>query len=160
MSLQSIVVVVAALLLAAIFLGRKSVHVEIDIPAPPSEVWTVLTNTDKYAEWNPVFVLTQGELEASAKLVYEVQETDSKTVTIPTTVKAFHPLKRINQVGGYKGILTFDHTYELVPIEQGTRLVIHEEYRGIWVHFWNPSDIQKQYEKLADALKNRVVGVN
>ena len=53
-------------------------------------------------------------------------------------------------------ILTFNHKYTLESANDGTRLIIHEDYRGIMVPFWNPTPVEKAYERLAMDLKTRV----
>ena len=51
--------------------------------------------------------------------------------------------KLLNQYGGTKTILTFDHKYILVKEGIKTKLIIHEEYPGIMVPFWNPDPVGK-----------------
>jgi len=40
-----------------------SISTEIDIAAPPNKVWAVLTDYDRYAEWNPFLVKIYGDKE-------------------------------------------------------------------------------------------------
>ncbi|MCG7587232.1 SRPBCC domain-containing protein [Photobacterium sp. OFAV2-7] len=141
-------------------LGAKSVHTEINIPASPDKVWEVLVDVENYPVWNPVFTLVEGKLEEGAKVTYLVQESEEKSAKIPAKVITYLPHKLLNQTGGYWGILTFDHTYRLEPINIGTRVIIHEDYTGVWVNFWDPSSVEEQYKKLAVSLKKRVIEIN
>ncbi|WED23231.1 SRPBCC domain-containing protein [Vibrio sp. JC009] len=159
MPLLSTTLITATASLSAM-LGAKSVHTEIDIPASPSKVWQVLTDVERYPEWNPVFTVLDGKLEQGEKITYQVQESEEKSAKIAAKVKSYIPHKLLNQSGGYWGILTFDHTYLLEPVENGTRVIIHEDYTGAWVNFWDPSGVEKQYKKLAVSLKNRVAEIN
>ena len=42
----------------------KEVHSEIQINAAPEHVWEVLTNFERYPEWNPYIVKASGTLVA------------------------------------------------------------------------------------------------
>lgn len=149
----------AVLLAAAAFFGRKSVHTEIHVDAPPAQVWAVLMNTAAYRDWNPVLVLLEGKLREGQTVTYEYRQGD-KTYVMDAGVIRVTPEHLLNQSGGPFGILTFDHRYLLEPSEGGTRVTIHEDYRGIGVHFWDPSPVGKAYEKLNAALKARVDSLN
>lgn len=41
----------------------QSASAEIEIAAPPSAVWAVLTDYDRYPEWNPFVVNLSGDKE-------------------------------------------------------------------------------------------------
>ena len=55
------------------------------------------------------------------------------------------PNKFLNQYGGYLGILTYNHKYILEPVKQGTKVTIHEEYKGVYVPFWDYSNMSSSY---------------
>ena len=44
----------------------------------------------------------------------------------------------------------------LEPTGNSTKVIIHEDYRGIGVNFWNPQPVEEAYKELNIALKNRV----
>ena len=140
------------------FLGHKSVHAELGIHATPEQIWAVLTDTETYKEWNPVMIPEEGELAEGNKLKYKFIQ-DGEASTIPSKVKKIIPNKLLNQGGGFPGVLTFDHQYILEPVAGGTKVTIHEEYRGIGVHFWDPAPVEKAYEVLLDALNQRVISL-
>ncbi|MEL6989618.1 MAG: SRPBCC domain-containing protein [Bacteroidota bacterium] len=123
------------------FLGYKSVHHEITIHTSPEKEWNVLTDADKYDSWNPVMKLLEGKISEGNKVKYQfTQEADNK-YDIGSTVKKVVPLKLLNQGGGIPFILSFNHKYILEPVERGTKLTIHEDYKGIGVNFWNPKPV-------------------
>ncbi|MEW8525615.1 MAG: hypothetical protein AB2552_21490 [Candidatus Thiodiazotropha endolucinida] len=47
----------------------------------------------------------------------------------------------------------------LRPTENGTRVIQHEEYRGISIWFWDYSWVEPTYQKANEALKNRVINL-
>ena len=160
MSVAPIVGLVAFAISVSAFLGYKSVKAEIIIPSSPEVVWQVLTDLEAYSQWNPVFVYKGGEFKQGSKISYQVTETENKSATISAKVKKIVPNKLINQSGGLWGVITFDHTYTLTKVAQGTKVTIFEEYTGVYVNFWDESQIAKQYKKLALALKTRVNELN
>ena len=150
-------IALVAILLILFILGRKSVHSELIIPATPEEVWSVLMDATTYQEWNPVLIPIEGELREGAKLKYEFRQDENTKSEIPSTVKKMVRGKLLNQGGGMPGILTFHHKYILEKTDSGTRVTIHEDYRGIGVPFWNPTPVEKAYVRLNLALKQRVI---
>ncbi len=159
-SILTIGIPLILLILIVLFLiGHKSVHSEVNIPASPAEVWAVLTDVEKIAEWNPVLVPIEGELIAGSTIKYRFNQDADNQYDIPATVKRIVKNQLLNQTGGLFGIITFDHQYQLEPAGAGTRLIIHEEYRGIMVPFWNPAPVEQAYERLAKALRDRVISL-
>ncbi len=144
------------LLVILYFTGNKSVHHEIVIQASPEEVWAVLSDTDAYPAWNPVLIPQEGTFTEGANIVYEFKQDASTSSTIPATVKQIIPNELLNQNGGLPVVLTYNHKYILQPEGAQTRVIIHEDYRGIGVNFWNPAPVEEAYGRLNEALKQRV----
>jgi len=146
---------VLAVLLVLFFFGKKSVHHEIMINASPEKVWSVLTDTDQYDTWNPVMKLLEGEVKEGSKVKYQFTQDAENISEIPSNVKKVIPNKLLNQGGGLPFVLTFNHKYILEPLDNGTKLTIHEDYGGIGVNFWNPTPVQSAYKRLNEAIKKR-----
>lgn len=147
--------IVLALIIMS-FTGQKSFHSEIIINASTEKVWSVLMDTQRYREWNPVLIPIEGKLEPGAKVKYEFHQDENSTTEIPSRVKKIIPGKLLNQGGGITGILRFDHRYILEAMDDKTKVTIHEDYRGIWVNFWNAKPVEKAYDRLNRALKENV----
>lgn len=155
---------IAALILVAVLLilyvmGQKSVHHEITIHASPEKVWSVLTNTSKYDSWNPVMKLLEGEVKEGQSVTYQFTQDVENVSEIPSKVKEMIPNQLLNQGGGIPFILTFDHKYILEPSDHGSKLIIHEDYRGIGVNFWNPKPVEAAYARLNEAIKKRAESI-
>ncbi len=136
--------------------GHKSVHAELVIPASPAQIWSVLTDASGYAEWNPVFVEVRGEHAEGNKLTYQMKDQTGKTTEVEATVVKLDLERELNQFGGVRGILTFDHHWYLEPVEGGTKVTQHEDYRGFGVWFWDPSWFETAYAQANEALRDRV----
>ena len=153
--------VASAGVFAALFVNSRTVmHTEIFIDAPPEDVWAVLMDTEKYPEWNPVFVEVDGKLEVGASLANQVVEPGKDAVQMNASVKAIVPNKEINQGGGIPGILTFDHHYYLEPENGGTRVIQHEVDQGLYMYIWDSSWVEPAYASVNEALKHRVAELN
>ena len=139
-----------------VFLSCKAVHTEITIPAEPEIIWSVLTDAPAYQEWNPVIVKIEGEFREGEKIKNRLKQPDGKQSVIESTVKKMVKPKELNQYGRTLGFLTFDHTYLLEPVNGGTRVIQHEEYRGVGVLFWDASWVEPAYRNVNEALRNRV----
>ena len=147
---------IIVILVILVLTGRKSVHHEISIQASPEEVWAVLIDTDSYDNWNPVMKLIEGEVKEGNKVMYRFTQDADNVSEMASKVKKVIPNRLLNQGGGMSLILTFDHKYILEPSNTGTKLTIHEDYRGIGVNFWNPAPVEMAYARLNEALKARV----
>ena len=137
-------------------IGKKSVHSKISINATPNQVWEVITNTAQYNEWNSVMLLLEGSIKEGNLVKYRFMQEEGKQYDIPIRVKKIIPSSLLNQGGGTFGIITFDHTYSLEEKEGKTELIIHEDYQGVFVPFWNPAPVEKAYDRLNKDIKNRV----
>lgn len=146
-------IAVAAILLILFIIGKKSVHAEIKVQASPAQVWAILTDIQQIREWNHVLIPVEGELVEGNKIKYEFyQEQGGKATIIDAKVNRIEKEKLINQKGGIPGVLTFDHQYRLESVSVGTKVIIHEDYRGIMVPFWNPKPVEQAYKRLLSSL--------
>ena len=147
------IIVVFVLLLV----GQKSVKSETIINAQPDAVWALLTKTDGYPDWNPVMQSAKGNLVEGEKIVYLFKQDENVQYDVPITVKKIVDGKHLNQGGGMAGIVTYDHHYELEALEQGkTKLIIREDYHGVYVPFWDPAPVEAAYHRLGQAVKQRI----
>ncbi|AOW94232.1 hypothetical protein BFN03_01025 [Rhodococcus sp. WMMA185] len=144
--------------MALSLLGRKNVHAELMIPAPAEAIWSVLTDAEGYQDWNPVFTSVTGEYRPGAKMAYLMRDKSGNETDVTASVAKLDEARELNQFGGIRGILTFDHHWLLEPVEGGIRVTQHEEYRGIGVWFWDPSWFKTAYERANEALRDRVLG--
>lgn len=143
------------LLVVLALTGKKSVHHEISINAPVEKVWQTLMRMDAY-QWNPVMQLIEGEVKAGNKVKYRFTQEEGKSYEVATTVEQIIPNKLLNQKGGIPWTLTFNHKYILEAEGNTCKMIIHEDYAGMGVHFWNPAPVEQAYKRLNEALKKEV----
>lgn len=150
------VALVLVVLIVLYFLGHKSVHAEITIAADPEKIWAELMDASSYAEWNPVLIPVEGQLKEGETLTYKMASPGGKESIVKTQVVKLQKGRLLNQYGGMPGIVTFDHKWVLEGTAGGTKVIQHEDYRGIYVLFWNPSWYERSYQKALENLKARI----
>lgn len=158
-SIKWIILLIGGFLVSFSLLGRASVRTEGIIFAPPDKVWSVLTDTDQVRLWNPVLIPIEGSYREGARLKYRMVQPDGKESIVGAKVVKIIPEQLLNQRGGVPGILTFDHRWIVEPVEEGTRIIQQEEYRGIGVWFWDYSWVEPAYSRAIDALSARVLSL-
>jgi hypothetical protein len=109
---------------------------EIEIDAPPDEVWRVLADTERYGEWNPFVTSLRGELREGAKLEVRIAPPGGKAMTFRPTVLTAVPARELRWLGRLlvPGVFDGEHRFVLEPLADGrTRFVQSERFGGILV---------------------------
>lgn len=97
---------------------------QFDIDASASRVWSVLSDLDRYAEWNPWLRVDAGRLEAGTTLELTVCRPDRDTEQIEVVVERVSPISTIvvrHDWPDVPGRSTL-HEFRLEPIRTGTRV--------------------------------------
>lgn len=112
----------------------QEVKTEIEIAAPAATVWNILTDINRWSEWNPIVNRASGDAILGATLDISMCGKDGKDgpnytprIISLEEAKSFHWQAKI--VAGF--IFTNDKIIELEDIESGTRLVHKELFEGI-----------------------------
>ncbi len=137
----------------------RRVRTEIEIDAPPADVWAVLTDFDAYREWNPLVTEASGRAEAGERIEIRVEPTGARPATMSATVTVADPERKLEWVGRLRvpGLFTGRHTLELKRLADGrTRFVNRERTSGLLVPFAVPRGVAADYEAMNRALADRV----
>ena len=139
----------------------KRLFTDIDIDAPPEQVWEVLTDITAYRAWNPFIVRAEGVVEAGRRLTLTMQAVGGRAMTLrPRLVEVDVP-RRLRWRGtvGVPGLMDAEHTFTLEPRGSGTRLVHQEDFRGVLVPFLAASldrNALPAFVAMNEALRSRV----
>lgn len=139
----------------------EQVHTQVLIDAPPERVWAVLTDTARYAEWNPVMVRMSGRLQTGQTIEFENRSQDGKTMTFRPTVLRADAGRELLWRGRLwvPRLFDGDHSFVLTPTADGkTQLQHGENFRGVLVPFvrgWLRGTIQPDFQRINAALKAR-----
>jgi hypothetical protein len=107
----------------------------VDIQAPAATVWQVLTDTDRYQDWNPFMPRLSGRLTPGERLTITVRP-GTRTMTFRPTVLAVEDGTLICWRGrlGMPGLFDGEHELRLEPTaDGGTRFVQRERFTGLLV---------------------------
>lgn len=126
--------ILAALISLSLFTHR-SVRASLTIAAKPEDIWKILTDPESYGDWNPLHVTVEGEFEPGATMLVEMRNPDRSLSVLTPRVVQVVPNQLIKKTGGVRGALAYDHTWQLDPVEGGTKVTQREDYQGIGVLF-------------------------
>jgi hypothetical protein len=143
---------------------HHELHTEIDIDAGPEVVWQVLTDLDRYPEWNPFITSAVGRPQVGERLVNRMEPPGGTAMTFEPEVTVVEDGRTFEWLGtlGFPGVFDGRHRFELDASPTGTRLTQRETFSGILVRFMRPSlDTRTKagFETLNDALKARAESV-
>jgi hypothetical protein len=139
----------------------RTIEHTIDIPAPISEVWNVLTATDKYAQWNPFMTRLDGVLKTGSRLAVTIRA-GKRSMTFRPVVVAFEPDRLIRWQGrlGIRGIFDGEHELQLESTPDGaTRFTQAEKFSGLLIPLMRGTlhDTERGFAAMNQALKDRTM---
>jgi hypothetical protein len=112
----------------------RTVSATIQIDARPAAVWAVLTDLDRYPEWNPLFREASGEVAAGTRIrLRSVHPANGRLMTVKPKVTIADPDAELSWVSSLPGIMSGEHRFTLTPADGGTQLTQSETYRGLLV---------------------------
>ena len=113
----------------------KELRHEIEIQASAEAVWQVLTDLEKYGDWNPLLYQAVGKAEVGEPVEVKFR-TASKGMTLHCRVVKAEPPRELCWT--YHVILPAlfrgEHRFTIEPIDDGrVRFVDHEIFNGLLV---------------------------
>ncbi len=141
---------------------RHSLQTEIEIDAAPEAVWAVLTDLERYADWNPFVVSSSGTVAVGERLTNRIEPPEGRAATFRPTVTEVEEGRVFEWLGrlGMPGIFDGRHRFELHPLPgDRTRFVHSEQFRGLLVRPMRRSldaGTMAGFEAMNEALKARV----
>jgi hypothetical protein len=139
----------------------RTIEHTVDIQAPVATVWQLLTDTDRYADWNPFMPRLSGRFAAGERLTLTVRP-GKRTMTFRPTVLAVEDGTLIRWRGRLwmPGLFDGEHELRVDPIpDGGTRFVQRETFSGLLVPLMPRvlEDTATGFAAMNTALRNRAV---
>ena len=139
----------------------RRIVTETTIQASPADVWEVLTQLERYGEWNPFIIEAKGTIDTGEHLEVKMQQPGRKPITFRPTVTEVIPGSVFEWLGhlGVRGIFDGRHRFELEESDGGTRLTHSETFTGIIVPLLFrvlEKGTRAGFEAMNAALKTRV----
>lgn len=134
---------------------------EIEIQSTPERVWEIMTDFDKYPEWNPLLCRAEGKLAAGEKVNLTARSA-SNDMNLLCTVTAVEPNRQFSWK--FHVILPFlfrgEHIFKIEPInEHKVRFIDREIFHGLLVPLQAKKlemDSKPAMIAMGEALKERV----
>jgi hypothetical protein len=137
-------------------------HTEIEVAAPPEEVWETLTAFEAYPSWNPFLVSVVGAPMVGARLKVRLEPPGGRGITLRPTVTECEPGRVLAWLGrlGLPGVFDGAHRFALEALAGGrTRFVQSERFSGVLVPLFRRSlraHTLPGFEAMNHALADRV----
>jgi hypothetical protein len=120
---------------------RHRVDTQIEIEAPPSVVWSVLTDFARFPDWNPFIVSVEGDPVVGGRLTNRLEPPGGKPMTFRPTVTVVEHEHVFEWLGrlGIPGLFDGRHRFEIEPTATGSRFTQTESFSGILVRLMRAS---------------------
>ena len=134
---------------------------EIEIQSTPERVWDVLTDFDKYPEWNPLLCRAEGKLIIGEK-VYLTAKSASSEMNLLCTVLTVEPNRQFSWKFhvGFPFLFRGEHIFKIEPInEHKVRFIDREVFHGLLVPLQAKNletNAKPAMIAMGEALKERV----
>ncbi|AEG18340.1 SRPBCC domain-containing protein [Methanobacterium paludis] len=138
----------------------KEIYSEIQINASASVVWGILTDFDKFGEWNPFIKEISGTLKEGSELRIFIEPPNSKGMEFKPTLKKVEMEKKIKWLGKVwiPKLIDGEHSWIINQIDDNTVLFIQKErFTGIFVPFFSKllKNTKSGFEMMNQNLKQR-----
>ncbi len=112
----------------------SEIYTAIEINASAETVWKILTDLEKYKEWNPFVRESYGEAKLGCRLTCRPEVIEGKLQTFHPVVTKVEKERVFAWTGhvGFPWIAEGEHIFEIIPYGDNWVHHIHrQEYRGI-----------------------------
>ena len=113
----------------------QEIQTEIEISAPPSKVWTILTDINSWQEWSPIIKESQGTASVGSELTIAMigkEKGENGPIYNPIITELDEPKHlrwRAHMLAEF--IFTNYKVLELKETDSGTRLTHKEMFKGL-----------------------------
>ena len=140
---------------------EKEIVTKIEMNAPPSRVWQVLTDFENYPTWNPFIKKISGEAARNEKLEVHMPDPRGGTMVFTPTVLVADIDRELRWLGRSEGdVFNGEHRFLIEPIENNNkvRFTQSEKFTGSMVvslEGWLDTVVKQNFEDMNKALKQR-----
>ncbi len=114
-------------------MAMKSIHTEIIIHTSAEKVWNILTDFEKFPEWNPFILSLEGKPNVGERLKATLKNGKGTSVFLPK-VLVVDPNKTFEWLGSLPvpGLFNGQHHFRIESIgENQVRFVQGEQFSGL-----------------------------
>jgi hypothetical protein len=131
-----------------------------DIDATPGRVWEVLTDLQRYPEWNPQIPAATGKIEEGSDIGLRLKLPGRPALNVTATIERSEPGRSLTWRGHVlaPGFFQGYRSFDVEPSGDGARVTHLEEITGIMAPVFSllmGTPQQKSHAALNEALKER-----
>lgn len=135
-------------------------NAEAEIIAPPERIWRILTEFDRYPEWNPFISGVEGQLGVGNTLVVNAGSSEGKRWRFKPKVTIIDPGRELRWQGQLfaRGLFYGEQFFLLRALDGGrTRLVQGGNFAGLLLKYMGSflTDTARGFVGMNQALKAR-----
>ncbi len=138
----------------------KIFHASTKIRCSPQAVWEILSNAQKYPEWDPGMIRVEGRISLGEKVKFFTTFSPEKAFAVKVTI--FDPFQKMVFTGGMPlGLFKSERTHTLKTDAGGNTLFeTQEKFSGLLEPVFGKKipDLTENFEGFAAALKIRAEG--
>jgi hypothetical protein len=140
------------------------IRTEAFLAASPDDVWKVLADFDRYAEWNPLNLKARGKGAPGARIPMTILNPvrPDRPLSMAMRINRFEPGRALEWIGSVPLLFQGRHFFNLTPEGAGTRLRHGEDQSGLISRSFSPEVIRDKfvpaYEACNRALAERIAG--
>lgn len=134
----------------------KEITTQITIRSTPEKVWDILTDFERYPDWNPFIRSIEGDTNIGKKIKVSIHPPDGKKMTFRPMVLSKTEKKEFSWRGSllFRGLFDGEHRFELIDNHDGTVTFIHsEKFSGLLVWMFNPKKAEAGFNQMNEKLK-------
>src|SRR5436309_16033380 len=135
---------------------------DIEIDAPVERVWDVLTDFDRFPDWNPFIRWIRGNAQVGSRLDVFLGASGTRGMRFRPKVTKVVPNRELRWLGrlGLPRLFDGEHIFEIEPLgPTRARFIQSERFRGLLVPLMARSlnrDARRGFEEMNRALRARV----
>jgi hypothetical protein len=138
----------------------STIERSIEIDASPAAVWSILTDTGAYPEWNPFITKLAGDFSVGSTLEVRIEPPNARPMTFKPTVLAAQPEHELCWLGRFilPGLVDGEHTLRIEPLPDGrSRFTQTERFSGLLVRPLKSllGKTERGFEQMNAALKTK-----
>ena len=135
---------------------------DIEIDAPVERVWEVLTDFDRFPDWNPFIRRIHGKAQVGSRLDVFLGASGTRGMRFRPIVTKVVPNRELRWLGrlGLPRLFDGEHIFQIEALgPMRSRFVQRERFRGLFVPLLARSlnrDARRGFEEMNRALRERV----
>jgi hypothetical protein len=138
----------------------RLIETTIDIRAPATRIWSILTAFSAYPAWNPFIIAAEGEPRPGARLKITIAPPGRPPMTFRPVVLVAVPERELRWLGRLllPGLFDGQHEFQLEQREAACRFHHSERFSGILLPLFGDGLFQatrEGFEAMNAALKKR-----